>query len=169
VDQAVISISFKDIVNNPKSYFNKNAILTPAEKFQKTLLSKFGSAVRTTQRNSMKKGGPGKVSEPGKAPLRHSRKLDIKETVFFFVDVKKKDVVIGMVLAVGKNNGDEPMPGQLEYGGVDYTEWQGKKRGYRRRKEPLRIRPRPGAHLAFKKTIDKQLPRLIAGGIMREV
>lgn len=148
-------------LSNLKGAFNKSAILTPHEKAVKKLLNKFGGFVRKTQRNSMKRGKPGQVSDPGKPPLRHARNPDFKNTIFYFVDVKSKNVVIGPVLIRGKSQ-TTPMPGALEYGGRSWL--------IRRGRAPrlVNIRPRPGATLAYQKTIKKQLPDLIAGGIMRE-
>lgn len=158
----MIAITLKDV----KFHFNKDAILTPAQKFQKRLLNKFGATVRATQRNSMKRGKPGQASHPGNPPLRHSSRPDIKETVFYFVDVNKKDVVIGMVL-LAQGSATNPMPGVLEHSGTSIM--RSRKGRTERRKKAVHIEARPSAVPAFKKTIEKQLPGLIAGGIMREV
>lgn len=151
-------------LSNVKMMFNAKAILTPAEKFQNKLLGKFGGATRKTQQNSMKRGAPGQVSAAGKPPLRHSHNPDIKNTVFYFVDVKKKDVVIGMVLLARRHY--EPMPGVLEHSGRQQVSLR---RGRGSKRRVVDVRARPSATPAFKKTIDKQLPALIAGGIMKEV
>lgn len=150
--------------------FNPKAILTPAQKMTKKLLDKFGLTVRRTQMNSMKRGkiGPrgGKIpSQIGKPPARHSRLLDIKRTVFSFTDVPKKDVVIGMVLLAGQPRGDRAMPGVLEHSGTATIKTG---RGMARTKN-VTVRERPSSVPAFQKTVKKQLPALIAGGIMREV
>jgi len=146
-------------LSNVKFQFNKGAILTPAEKATKTLLNKFGGYCRRIQMNSLKRGKPGQVSQPGKPPLRHSRQVDIKNTVFFFTDVPRKEVVIGMVLLEGKRG--EPMPGVLERSGTSRIKSRGKIK-------TVRVQARPSATPAFDKTIKKQLPALIEGGIMRE-
>ena len=161
----MIAITLSDV----KFHFNQKAILTPAEKAQKKLLDKFGGTVRNTQRNSMKRGkvGPrgGKVrSQPGNPPFRQSDRLDIKRTVFFFTDAKKKDTVIGMVLLSGRPGGDRAMPGVLEHAGQAEI-----KAGRGMKRKTINVRERPSSVPAFEKTIKKQLPGLIAGGIMREV
>ena len=149
-------------LSNVATHFNKPAIMTPAEKFQNRLLNKFGATVRRTQQNSLKRGKPGQVSDPGKPPLRHSASPDIKNTVFYFVDRPKKDVVIGMVLLSGKPSGERAMPGVLEHSGVALVK-------SRKKVLAARIEMRPSAVPAFEKTIKKQLPGLIKGGIKREV
>jgi hypothetical protein len=145
-------------------FFDKRAIMTPAEKFQHNLLSKFGATVRKVQRNSLKRGRPGQKSMPGKPPLRHSGRPDIKDTVFFFVDRAEKNVVIGMVLLDGKPQGDRAMPGVLEHGGITLL-----RHGQRQASKQATVMPRPSATPAFDKVIKTQLPSLIEGGIMREV
>lgn len=155
----MIPITLKDV----KFHFNAKAILTPAEKFQRTLLNRFGATVRKTQRNSLKRGKPGVSSMPGRPPLRHSRSPDIKNTVFYFVDVKRKDVVIGMVLLSDKSSTGKPMPGVLEHSGTTQIQERNRKI------KTVNVLARPSATPAFDKTIEKQLPGLIAGGIMREV
>ncbi len=156
----MIAITLSDV----KLYFDQKAILTPAEKFQKNLLDKFGLTVRKTQKNSMKRGLPGQASAVGKPPLRHSTKVDIKETVFSFTDFREKNVVIGMVLLSGKPSGDRAMPGVLEHAGTA----QIVNRATQKIKT-IMVQARPSAQPAFEKTIKKQLPGLIEGGIMREV
>lgn len=161
----MIGITLKDV----GLHFNTRAIMTPAEKAQNKLLGKFGGATRRTQQNSLKRGkiGPrgGKVhSQPGSPPFRFSNRPDIKNTVFYFVDRPSKDVVIGMVLLSGKPRGGQAMPGVLEHSGhASITS------GVAGKKRIIPVDSRPSATPAFQKTIKKQLPGLIAGGIMKEV
>lgn len=156
-------------LSNVSIHFNAKAILTPAEKAQKSLLNKFGGFTRRTQRNSLKRGkigprGGALHSKPGEPPHRHSNRPDIKNTVFYFVDVAAKDVVIGMVLLSGKPRGGRAMPGVLEHSGQASI-----KTGVRGKQKIVTVESRPSATPAFQKTIKSQLPGLIAGGIMREV
>lgn len=148
-------------------YFNKPSILTPAEKFQNKMLNKFGGAGRKTQQNLMKRAKPGvrggkTHSQPGQPPLRQPRaRVDIKNTVFYFADVKKKDVVFGMVLLGGRRG--EPMPGVLEHEG------QAQLVDRKKKIKTVQVKARPSSVPAFQKTIKKHLPGLIDSGIMREV
>lgn len=155
-------------LSNVAIHFNAKAILTPAEKAQKKLLDKFGGFTKRTQQNSLKRGKPGprggkQRSKPGQPPLRHSSRPDIKNTVFYFVDLAAKDVVIGMVLLSGKPRGGRAMPGVLEHSGPASI-----KTGVRGKERTVNVEARPSSTPAFQKTIKKQLPGLIAGGIMRE-
>lgn len=144
-----------------KLLFDKKPLMSAADRFTLRLLGKFGAYTRTAQRNSMKKARGKEVSEPGKPPLRHSTNPDIKNTVFYVVDVKHKEVVIGMVLLRDHSSGKPPMPGILEHGGTTYITSHGKTK-------PTTIENRPSSRPAFKKTIKKLLPDLIAEGLVSE-
>ena len=158
-----LTITLKDV----KFEFNKRAILTPAEKAQKKLLDKFGGYDRKAQQNSLKRGkGPSPIFSP---PHRHSERPDIKDTVFYFTDAKKKEVVIGMVLLSGKPGGDRAMPGVLEHAGEAQVMPSKREKMAGKGMQVIKVEARPSAQPAFEKTIKKQLPGLIAGGIMREV
>lgn len=154
-------------LSNVSVVFNQKAILTPAERFQNRLLHKFGGSCRKTQQYSLRRGSPGQVSKPGKPPLRHATRPDFKYTVFYFADVRAKDVVIGPVLLSGKSAAS-PVPQLLEKGGL--TRMSIARRRNRRAKKivDVNISARPSARPAFEKTINKQLPALIKGGIMAE-
>ena len=145
-----------------KTIFEAERILAPAEKFQHKLLYQFGAYCRKVQRNSLKRGRPGEVARPGDPPLRHSTSPDIKDTVFYVVDRKAKSVIIGMVLLSGKPGGGEAMPGVLKHSGASRKQRRG-------RIKTVRVQEHPSAGPAFRKTVERKLPGLIAGGIMREV
>lgn len=173
----MIAVTLKNVA----THFDKAAIMTPAEKAQNKLLGKFGAYVRRTQMNSLKRAKRGEVSQPGKPPLRHAVRPDIKNTVFFFVDRPRKDVVIGMVLLSEKPSGELAMPGVLEHGGntrlvslrnqlLAMESREGKELTKRGGKMVVgKVEGRPSATPAFEKVIKRQLPDLIKGGIMREV
>ena len=158
-----------------KGSFDASTILWPTKAFVKTLLHKFGGYVRQTQRNSMKRskigplGGP-IPSLPGQPPRRRPGKNpDIKETVFYYADPVRKDVVIGMVLLRNKSAMGEPMPGVLEYGGTSIIRtgrWSKKTGNAGRGMKAITVAPRPSAVPAFKKAVKKYLQDLIREGIM---
>lgn len=158
-----------------KGSFDASTILWPTNRFVKKLLHRFGGYVRNTQRNSMKRAndpphGPRKRSKPGNPPLRHAANPDIKETVFYYVDPHRKDVIIGMVLLQTKSRvGEMPMPGVLEYGGeaLIYSGRWNRRTGHAGRTvKVVKVLPRPSAVPAFEKAVKKYLPDLIREGIM---
>jgi hypothetical protein len=154
-----------------KLSWNSQAILTPAEKFQKRLLGSFGAYCMRTQRNSIKRASqPHQRSDEGSPPLHHATPLlngqGFKGTIFFAVDLRKKECSIGPVLLNGTAAGGQRVPEVLEKGGVIVL-LSGARRDRRRRS--IQVRARPSAQPAFEKTVKKKLPELIAGGIMREV
>ncbi len=163
-----------------KGSFDASTILWPTNAFVKKLLHKFGGYVRRTQRNSMKKGkygvgerGGRQRSVPGKPPLRFSENPDIKNTVFYYADPVRKEVVIGMVLLRKRSSAGMPMPGVLEYGGVANirsarTREDRKAKRAGKHMRAVNVMPRPSAVPAFEKAIKKFLPELISEGIMKE-
>ena len=157
--------------------FDASLILNPTNKFVGKLLHKFGGRVRKVQMNSLKRGviGPrgGKVSSrPGQPPRRFSENPDIKNTVFYYADVTRKECVIGMVLLRNKSKSGEPMPGVLEYGGVALirarrTREDRKAKRAGKGMKAVTVAPRPSAVPAFQKAIKRFLPELIREGIMK--
>lgn len=171
-----------------KAWFNAQAVLTPAERFKLKLFKEFGAYTRTIAKNSMidvqvggdakkmakrdrKVGRAGfiisggeKVSKPGAAAF--SRLGWIKQFIYFAAD--KDECVIGPALLSGvKSRGAVEA---LEHGGVEQlsiAKWVNGQRVQLTVTAQYKARPTMG--LAFNKAIDKKLPKLIAGGIMREV
>ncbi|MSU80712.1 MAG: hypothetical protein EXS16_21820 [Gemmataceae bacterium] len=171
-----------------KAIWNAEAIMTPAEKMRVTLLKEAGAYTRSTAKNSMidvnargdakrqarldKKisragfilSGGKQVSKPGAAAF--SRIGYVKKFIFF--DADKDSVVIGPAKLQGVKS--EKAVEILEHGGIEQitiTSWiKGKKT-----QVPVtaNYKARPTMGLAFRKMIDKKLPKLIEGGIMREV
>lgn len=154
-------------LKNIKIVMNTQAVLTPAEKFQNRLLKQFGAYVRTIARRSIKPANRKRqISEPGQPPLFHRGRLTYKDTIFFVADAKRKEVVIGGVL-LSDTNAETAVPGVLEHGGIAiFRQKSGKSKAFRR---TTRVKPRPHMQPAFDKAVEKFLPELIRGGIMREV
>lgn len=154
-------------LKNIKIVMNAQAILTPAEKFQNRLLKQFGGYVRTTARRSIRPANRKRqTSEPGQPPLFHRGRLTYKDTIFFVVDARRKEVVIGGVL-LSDTKSETAVPGVLEHGGIAiFRQKRGKGQVFRK---SARVLPRPHMAPAFSKAVDKFLPELIRGGIMREV
>lgn len=148
----MINIVMKDL----KISFNEKMILTPAEKFQYHMLAQFGGYCRRTIINSCKTASsPFQHSKPGDPPFNHGT---YKNTVFFVVDKKAKDVTIGGALLSGTAARGQPVPGILEHGGYVVSA---------KDKQTKYVAPRPHAQPAFEKTMQRKLAGLIRGGIMR--
>ncbi len=170
-----------------KVVFNQKAILDPADRARNKLLKEVGAYTRTVAKNSMidmavakgnakklksrdrkikragfKVGADGsQVSKPGNPAF--SRVGWVKQHIYFAVDKDAKNVVIGPA----KLNGTKSQHAieVLEYGGIEQIFLGGPKR---RISVTAKYEPRPTMRLALAKTIQKKLPALIAGGIMRE-
>lgn len=145
---------------------NVKAILAPAEKAKKTILSKFGAYVRLTAQRSIKRGkGARDVSRPGQPPLKHNGPIQFDKTIFFYVDHKEWSVSIGGVLLNGTKAAGATVPGILEHGGMStITTYVN---GTRMRR-PVYVQARPHMQPAFRKAVKAFLPRLIEHGITRE-
>lgn len=157
-------------LKNVKLTFNQKAILDPAERATKKLLSSFGGYCRAVMRSSIKQArGPHHHAEPGKPPLYHPGGLNYKDTIFFVVDPRAKSVLIGGVLLSGTKANGDPVPGVLEHGGAQLGvhPQRSKKRGETHGKL-VNTLPHPHAKPAFDIAVKKKLPNLIKGGIMRE-
>lgn len=171
-----------------KVQFNAKEVLTPVEKMRVTIFKEVGSYTRTVAKNSMidvsargdqkrqnrldkkitkagfLRSGGRKVSIPGAAAF--SRIGWVKQHIYFAAD--KENVVIGPALLDGvKSKGAVE---KLEHGGIEQLtvrEWI--------KGRPVQVtvsanyKARPTMGLAFGKAIKKKLPRLLEGGIMREV
>ncbi len=158
-----------------KLTFNPPALLDPAMKFRRRVFQEFGSYCRTVAKNSMvdtsntKKvsragfilsGGNRQTSKPGTAAF--SRLGFVKQHIYFAADTTQ--VTIGPAKLEGLKAADNALD-VLEHGGTEQV-FMGRRV---RISKTAQYRPRPTMGLAFVKAIDKKLPRLIAGGIMREV
>lgn len=154
-------------IKSVKLLFNQKAILTPAEKFQVKLLGQMGALTRTITRRSIRPATSKRQrSQPGQPPVSHSGPINYRDTIFFVVDAKKKEMVCGGVLLSGTAARGQAVPGTLEHGGV-MIRASGKLGRYQQK--PLNIQARPHTGPAFAKAVKMKLPDLIAGGIMREV
>jgi len=155
-------------LKNVKIAFNQQAILTPTEKFEQKLLQQFGSYCRTVMRNSIRRASrPGQHAHAGQPPLYHDHhgRINYRDTIFFIVDARRREVLIGAVLLHDTASHGQAVPGILEKGG---TEIVLKRSGLFRTRQTIQVKEHPHAQPAFEKTIKKKLPDLIAGGIMRE-
>lgn len=164
----MINVTLKDV----KLTFNQKAILDPAERATKKLLSSFGGYCRAVMRSSIKQAkGPHHHAEPGKPPLYHTGgPINYKDTIFFVVDPKAKTVSIGGVLLSNTSAHGDPVPGVLEHGGAQMGVHA--KRSKRRGENHgllVHVERHPHAKPAYDKAVEKKLPDLIKGGIMREV
>jgi hypothetical protein len=151
-----------------KVAMSEKAILTPAEKWRLRTLKEFGGYCRRVMIHSIKHArGPHHHAEKGKPPLYHDGgSINFRQTIFFIAG--KDDVVIGGVLLSGTKANGDPVPGILEHGGAKF----GAIRLHQKGTSPHAVKAiheHPYAGPAFKKTIEKKLPSLIAGGVMREV
>lgn len=130
-------------------FFDKQKILSAADKAAQKVLSKFGAFVRTTAKQSIrtKKG----YSKPGQPP--HSKTGLLKRFIFFGYDKSQASVVVGPALLSGKNKGQAPSV--LEYGG--YTK-PSNVINYRRKRKlnRVKIEARPYMNPA----LNKELPKL---------
>lgn len=161
-------------IEDLKIQWNSRAILTPAERCTKRLLGSFGAYERAVWRNSIRRASrPGQRSTPGEPPLHHgtlSTGQGFKGTIFYAVDMAKKEVACGPILLNGTTSivaaGGRPLPQVLEEGGSTVI-LSGPRRA--RKKRAAVFRARPSKMAALEKTVQKKLPDLIAGGIMREV
>lgn len=150
-----------------KVVFNARAIMTPAERFQTRLRRDFGAYCRIVMRNSLKMASrPHQVSEPGATPFRHGgdgKGTDYKDTIFYADDPQRKEVAIGAALLEGTAAAGQSVPGALEFGG-QIIKWRDKTRTVR---IAVYVRARPHARPAYDIAVQRKLPGLIAGGIMR--
>ena len=154
----MLNISIKNI----KVHFRPQQLQNRAKRMTYRLLNKAGGYTRRVMKHSIKRASrPNQRSQPGQPPLHHNGRINFKETIFYVVDMRVPEVVIGAVLLGGTKANGQPVPGILEKGGSVIMERFGKKRS-------VNILKRPYAVPAFKKMVKKLLPELIRGGLMRE-
>lgn len=158
-------------IEDLKVTWNSQAIMTPAEKFQRRLLFQFGAYCMSAQRNSIKPASKKRQqSAAGQPPVYHNTPLlggkGFKGTIFYAVDTREKTVSIGPILLNGSHSRRGLVPETLEHGGVTVVN-----KGSRRKQRlvAVEIRARPSAQPAYERSVKKKLPDLIKGGIMREV
>lgn len=172
-----------------KVFFNKEAILSPAEKMKARVYKQFGAYTRTVAKNSMIDMGANtdkqikrreralnragfimtggrRVSMPGSPAF--SRVGHVKRHIYFAADAE--GVVIGPALLAGVRSEGQAAVHVLEYGGseqITAAEFSKGKRVLVRK--TAQYKARPTMRLAFAKAMEKQLPKLLEAGIMREV
>lgn len=126
-------------LDKAKSYFRETVVAQAAGKANVKALAKFGSFVRRTAKSSIKPAGKKrKVSLPGEPPRSITGLL--KKPLFFIVEPREQNVVIGPILANNKATAknDGTVPETLEHGGrVTYPA-----RGNRKRRT-VKVAPRP--------------------------
>lgn len=150
-----------------KFHFNQQAILTPAEKMQVRLLREMGALTRTIARRSIRPATSKRLkSQPGEPPVTHGGRINYRDTIYFVVDPKRKEMVCGPVLLSGTSGNGQPVPGILEDGGQELKIElnRGKPKIHR-----IYVRARPHMKPAFEKAKQRKLPDLIKNGIMREI
>lgn len=134
-----------------KMFFKSTKVLLAVDKATRKVLSKFGSFVRTTAKQSIKKPPKKakiKVSRPGNPPFSQTGML--KKFIFFGYDHNKKSVVIGPTSIHGGT-----APELLEYGGKTIRAY-GKRR--EKIKKTITIKARPYMGPAY----DENEPKLAA-------
>lgn len=105
-------------------FFDRQVVLTAVDRARKRVLSKFGSFVRRTARQSIRKRK--RASLPGQPPSGHGKQL-LKTFIYFGYDPGNDSVVIGPEKLGGSSMGEAPEV--LEYGG-----WGMRKNTRRRRR-----------------------------------
>jgi len=80
-------------------FFDRTKIKNQVDKTTRKALSKFGSFVRQTSRQSIRRGRG--TSKPGKPPFSHTGLL--KKFIYFGFDPHRTSVVIGPVVISGKS------------------------------------------------------------------
>ena len=144
------------------AFFDRKTVMSKVDTTTRKVLSKFGSFVRTTARNSIKKApyrskkprGQERTdftrenAPPGEPP--YSQIGLLKKFIFFGFDPRKRSVVIGPVRLSQKGRGEAPS--LLEHGGTTTLKRRGKRR-------TARFKPRPFMGPAFEKE-KPQLPTI---------
>ncbi|MGL6193668.1 MAG: hypothetical protein ACRC2T_02460 [Thermoguttaceae bacterium] len=93
-----------------KYFFDRKTIRHRVDGRTRKVLSKFGSYVRKTARQSIRPST--RTSQPGHPPFSHSGKL--RQNIFFIYEPHRRSVVIGPIIFSGKSGRALPA---LEYGG----------------------------------------------------
>jgi hypothetical protein len=162
-------------------FFDRGAILTPAQKAEKKILSRIGAYTRTTAINLIKMGGAKEKSQAGEPPISHTSIVNLlppnkrkppkkgkiapsgyKTTIFFTWDQTSHAVVIGAVLL--DRTDDVHVPELLEFGG-DELIWMGY--GQTLRQVVAHYEARPHMRPALRAAMAK-LKQYMEGAIMDE-
>ena len=130
------------------AFFDSKKVISKTDKATRRVLSRFGSFVRRTAKQSIRKRK--EESKPGTPP--HSHEGLLKRFIFFGFDFSKKSVVVGPALI---NIPDQRPKGldALEHGGK-ITRLRGRKG--KRKRVILNIKARPFMGPA----LEKELPGL---------
>jgi len=173
-----------------KVIFNEKAILSPAERMQEKIIKDTLGYTRRVAQNSMIDMN---VGNDAKAIKKRERKLDrrgfdvrthngfttrvskpgapafskvgyVKRFILFAVDMKAKEGVCGPAKLSGVKS--ENAVETLEHGGIEQIFIGGPRK---RISVTANYKARPTMRLAFAKALEKKTPRLIEGGLMREV
>lgn len=97
-------------------FFDRQAVLKPADRARRKALSKFGAYVRNTSRRSIRKVGKnGKPANPGQPPK--SRTGLLKNHIYFLYDKQADSVIIGPAALNGRRQQTRVATDVLEIGG----------------------------------------------------
>lgn len=125
--------------------FDQKIVINAKDRATRRVLMKFGSFVRRTAKQSIRKGKA--ISVPGKPPKSHSGEL--KKLIFFSYEPRKQNVVIGPLLFRSTKVKQSPLGLEaLEYGGFITHKRKGTL-GLRSKR--FRFRARPFMAPAFEK------------------
>ena len=102
------------------AFFDRQSVLSAADKAKIQALSKFGAFVRSDAQRSIRKRK--KASSPGTPPTNRTGIL--KKFIFFSYDLTQESVVIGPVRLNGRESPDTLQA--LEYGGR-FTRYRGRR------------------------------------------
>ncbi len=132
-------------------FFDRQAVVSAADRTKKRVLSRFGGFVRRSARQAIRK----RVSRPGEAPT--NRKGQLKRFLFYGYEPQRDSVVIGPAKLGGSRFS---VPEIIEHGGNATVRIPQKKRGRRRRvRKRIAYAARPFMQPAFEKEQQK-LPQL---------
>ncbi len=134
-------------------FFDRQAVVSAADRTKKRVLNRFGAFVRTKARQSIRKRK--RVSRPGEPPT--NRKGQLKRFLFYGYEPNRDSVVIGPARLSGSKFS---IPEIIEHGGAATIRVRRKKRGKRRRiRKRVTYAARPFMQPAFEKEQQK-LPQL---------
>ena len=122
-------------------FFDSKKVQSATTKAERRVLSRFGAYVRRSARSSIRRRK--RASAPGQPPSSHTGLL--KRFIFFAYEPRRRSVVIGPVRLNQKSG--EALPA-LEHGGPVRIV---SRRGGRRRRRMVTIRPRPFMGPAFER------------------
>ncbi len=151
------------IVTTFIAQYDANAILTPAQKARRRIIFKFFGAVRTTAKHSIKLAESKlQRSLPGYPPLSHKPNQAYKNLIFFAIEADGSEGVAGGI-PFADSKGTGKVPKIIEYGGEEDVLVG---HGTNRRRKRINYKARPAMRLAYAKTVEKTLPKLIENSIV---